>query len=152
MRIVGHFGNVVGVTSAGRLLTVDTFQNGNLVNFNEIGLYAPSSLASHFSIELPRGATFGEVRLAPDGKRLAWLLFQNNAPPRFLEKLYSVAGLNSSYSGEFWISKMNRKDMHAIGHIKLTAKDEGIHSLKWTPDGGRLSFLCKGDLWTVSAD
>ena len=112
-----------------------------------------------WTLRLPYACFIKEMKLAPKGDRLAFLLSYLPGPPGpvFTRPLWKYLGLRTEPTIGLWVCRQDGSDMHEIGHIadKLDNPEEARdvpHSLDWTPNGTRLSFVCKDTLYTLPAE
>ncbi len=104
---------------------------------------------SHSGTFLPTPGKTGPIEaiVSPQGDRIAWK-FGATPGPRFLSGTRFMRHLHPSEAG-LYVSRSDGSDMRLLGAFH-TPPDELIH-LRWTPDGRRLSFACRGSLYTVPA-
>jgi hypothetical protein len=111
-----------------------------------------------WTLRLPYASIVEEVKLAPQGDRLAFLLRYDSVPPGpvFTRSLWKYLGVHAEPTVGIWICHLDGSDMREVGHVSDRSKDledtpDVPRSLNWTPDGERLSFVCNDTLWTIPA-
>lgn len=129
-----------GRSSADKLTNVQIIQTG---------IRQASSHTLIHEIVFPGGRVLREAVFSPDGKRVAWLLY--NQPERLTElwtsllngrlmrKLYSVGSVPSSVL------------MPRLG-ASTREFDRGVYQVRWRPDGQALSFTYHAILYEVPAN
>lgn len=106
-------------------------------DFASARLDADSVTALKIALTIPDSTGIGEVVLSPQGDRLAWVLQTGEA---------------EAAHHTLYVSQADGDEMRPIGwapYVKLGAKYTWPNSLRWTPDGKRISFVYKSAVYTV---
>lgn len=107
-----------------------------------LALNVQMSRIGRFTLDPPHALDRGHLVFAPIYGRLAWVIEYKPALSR-ITKAGPRVGL--------WVTRMNGWESHEVGSLE----SEGFitaDSVRWTPDGTRLSFIYQDALWTVPAD
>ncbi len=142
-------GLIVGVTSSNHILIRYGVKENALNEAAMVSLDLGSSIATkrQFSAQLLRASHISDVAISDAGDRLAWILELGNR--RRFPKDYS-----------FCISGVKGEEMREFGRIRGKSEPSGIsrngkvyywpQSIRWTPDGKRVSFVFKEELYVIN--
>jgi hypothetical protein len=103
-----------------------------------------------------------DVALSPDGQRLAWIFLEARPLP-------GISALNHTRvsrwlpitASALWISNVDGSNMRRIGGIDVdqlvrrqanvtwSTTNTMLRGLSWCPDGKHVSFVYRGELWSV---
>jgi hypothetical protein len=160
MRTVDLLPNVLGVTRGGHVIATAALPSS--ATSVELFDFAPvaNGSAKKISIMLPPEVlSVDEIILSPGGDRIAWRL-QCIRASRFgawLQKLFHVKNPGFRNTVELWISKSDGSGMQEIGHTEAVPNAQYLdsrhpHSIRWTPDSKKLSYLYMNRLYTVPVE
>jgi hypothetical protein len=112
--------------------------------------------AVSFTASLPEKASVSGMSLSPQGDRIAWLLqtrpdYNTGWYGRLLKRVGAANPKKASVG--IWVSNAKGQDFTCLGHIDMHY--QGLpgftESLQWTPNGARLSFLFKNQMYLFKA-
>lgn len=134
-------------TADGRLLIATASETSRgIVEIIATRLGKSLSLLHRYRVPLPENTSADTIAFSPQADQIAWLLRPKDLP--------NVNGYPAWCS--LWISGLDGTGMRKIGsqdtHQDTQGRLSSPYSLKWMPDGKRLSFLCNGALYTVPTD
>ncbi|HLK60380.1 MAG TPA: hypothetical protein VKU00_27715 [Chthonomonadaceae bacterium] len=101
-----------------------------------------------WTITPPKTSEREEMQISPNGRRLAWILFQPTASQDFHKATLCTSSMDGSHMRE--IGHLRVPPLGSMGEI--SDFDQYPHRLKWLPDGKQLSFLYKDTLYTLPID
>lgn len=117
-----------------------------------------------YTVHMPFKIFAKEMLFSPKGDRIAWPLMQYAATPSpvdaWLHKLIPSFKLPPKAKFGLWISHIDGSEMHEIGYVPLkpdlinggTMAEDAPNSIQWLPDGKRLSFQYKNNLYIIPVD
>ena len=105
------------------------------------------------SIEFPPDTMPFAGWISPDGNRLVWTLLRAYSTPPIFDGIFRLLGMRDRVTEELWTSQLNGQGMHEVGFIDCNENDHSYSdSIRWTPDGKKLSFIYKDELWTIPVE
>jgi len=106
-------------------------------------------------IPIPVEAELRECRLSPQGDRVAFLLYveQQTLLETILRRFLPTFTQPKQQRIELWISGL-KGDAHCLGVMRLpdTPDISRPYSMKWLPDGKRISYIYDNAIWIITAD
>jgi hypothetical protein len=142
-------GLVLGLTGEDRFLIRHGVAREDLapVRFSEVALEGSTASLRPFDIHVPGGLSVSDVELSPGGDRLAWVLAKHGRS-RELPGMYSLR-----------VSSIHGEAVREIGRTRgLVETARGgrkrpfyywPQAIRWVPGEERLSFVFRGELFTV---
>jgi uncharacterized protein len=132
--------NEAAFTTKGTLLTSRTrgTVGGVTADILEVDLKQGGRPVNQYAVHLPWTLALAEHAFSPDGRHVAWLLWQG--------------------STLLVVTRMDGSDVRILGELPTTPVDladpdsrfvEEPRRLSWTPDGMRLSFLHESSLYVI---
>jgi len=104
------------------------------------------------TISIPAEAELKECRLSPQGDRVAYLLYsdQESPPEKILRRLFHAYTRTKPGRNELWIADL-KGGSRCIGVLKLPSTPDPVqpYSIRWLPDGKRISYLYDGGIWIL---
>ena len=106
------------------------------------------------TIHLPDEAELFECHLSPKGDKVAFLLSfeQERAWEKILVRFFPTYTQIKQRRMELWVSDL-KGETYSLGEIKLprTSKNSRMpYSIKWLPDGKRMSYIYDNAIWITS--
>jgi len=115
-----------------------------------------------FVLSLPNQQNIKDVeaKLSPDGTRIVYRCVQRGVPSWlvWLQRLYPRFDLKPQQNVALWVSDVDGKHVHEVGHINLGEEkntedyEDTYIDFEWLPSSKRLAFRYKERLYTVVAD
>lgn len=136
-----------GATPSGQVLLChcDAREQGRAVDLSLLEVVSDTAAAASHRVELPEGMGYPELRLSPEGERLAWLFSSGLRPEE--ENLHILAFSDARGEQMREVSELQGHHRRKGQHPRY----DGPRELRWTPDGGRVSFVFDGVVWAVAA-
>ena len=142
------YGFIIGVSSSKHILIrTGTGEDLSRAGITSIDLGTPVPTEKHFSLQLSRVsgvAVIDDVAISDSSDRLAWIV---------------VTGPCKS---SLCISGLHGEDMHELGRINWLSEPSATSSnlkinywpqaIRWLPDGKRISFVLKNELYVLDVD
>ncbi len=94
-----------------------------------------------FTLQPPRGCDRGQIVFDPIYGNLVWVL-------HYRPSLAALTGA-SARTG-LWVTNMHGWATQEVGSLDSTS-ESGPYTVRWSPDGSRLSFVYRDWLWSVPA-
>ena len=103
---------------------------------------------------LPPGALLSEVNISPDHQQLVWQTRPGLAggPAAFMTELFARI-LQRPATNALWVSRIDGREMRRLGDAEVefgTDYDCDLSGVQWLPDGKRVGFSYKGNLYSVN--
>lgn len=109
------------------------------------------------SVNLPLGASAGPGETSPQQQSVLFDLSieQTNPPLSWLHRVLPKLKLNSTLTEGLWVSRIDGREMHEIGHVPINDDDRDfkgyVSDPKWLSDGNQISFVYDDTLYVVPA-
>ena len=103
------------------------------------------------NVAAPEGTIPQEVKVAPTGDCIAWIVTRENAHPwdAWLARFIPSWSEKPSWAQELWVSSIAGSNKRMIGSVRVNSNSNGISDLRWRPDGRSVSFLSQATLFTI---
>lgn len=142
------------------------FQRGNSLRYptavlTEFDPVAPAHNPKSWNVTMPPQSVRGKLVLAPQADRILWIVQkQTSGLSSWLSRLQFT--YNRSYSGDqaIYVSQLNGAGMKEIfaapsqrqGRGPMTTIKLPLSDIRWLPDGKRISFVYRDDLYIAPVD
>jgi hypothetical protein len=151
--------SLVGVTPDERLVMTDLPAGIDepAVTVWQQGIYLNPAPPTQGRLNAPHGWFYREAALSPKADRIAWVLTTSSVPRplAFLHRILPGVFRNVAPTRTFELatSRLDGKDIRSLGFQDGGKDNAGvITNLKWNPDGRRLSFVYRGNLYILPAN
>lgn len=148
--------HVLGMLDRDRILGIadpvsGAHQSSVVFYTSDVGSWRPST--AHWLVILPWRGQLVDVALAPNGKQIAWGVYnqEGSLPPLFEYPFDLFTKRFQRETFNLWISRANGGGMRRVGSLPA-AGQSGAYDLQWLPGCSSVSLVYKGVLYVVPVE
>jgi len=130
-------------------------ENTTAYELYEFDLAHPEKTPRTWNIPTPKEATYGGIRVSPQGDRLLWVVSIDTTTglDRLLHKGFPKLFTAERHIASYRISRLDGSGLREIVRLEIPNWYlMGAPALKWMPDGKHLSVAYKGVLYIIPVD
>jgi len=166
---------VLGVNTQGHAISTlgnESYEGPELGSHNTVRNYptvlllefdpaAPAQNSREWKVAVPPYSIRGNLLLSPQADRILWIV-EKQAPPlaRFLDRLQLGSHRPPQGDQAVYVSRLDGSEMRELCSVPVREQKWGrtlvrwrpLADFRWLPDGKRISFVYKDDLYMAPVD